>query len=54
MINKDKSNRRITFQGVINAQLEKVPEKNSRSKSKNRSKASSISRSSLALNQPSF
>jgi len=43
MKNKETSSKRLTFQGLINVEQEKVPEK-SRSKSKNRSKATSITR----------
>ena len=37
--------KRMTFQGIFQAEKEKVPEKTSRSKSKSRSKVNSISKS---------
>ena len=37
--------KRTTFQGLFEAEKEKVPEKTSRSRSKSRSKASSITKS---------
>ena len=45
MSNEATGRKRLTFQGVINAEKEKLPEKSSRSRSKSRSKASSISKS---------
>ena len=44
MSNEVQSTKRLTFQGIINAEKEKVPESTSRSKSKNRSKVSSLSK----------
>ncbi len=44
---KETSMKRLTFQGVINAEQEKMPEK-SRSKSKTRSKASSITKPNIS------
>lgn len=37
--------KRMTFQGLFEAEKEKIPERSSRSRSKSRSKASSITKS---------